>query len=100
MMQALAAPSPGALVSPEVIFGFLAEFLETHGGKPDTELQQTIRATCEGGFGWWIDPKICGLHRPATHMVEIALYGVSGFGMTPIEATRSWRRAAAHLVAA
>lgn len=99
-MTALAVLSAGSLVPAEVTADFLADFLAAHGDKTDADLLQAIRQTCEDGFGWWIDPELCGLDRPATHMVEIALFGVSGFGMAPIEAVRNWRAAALHVVAA
>lgn len=66
---------------------------------PLTLLADTLRMVCvDMGHGDWLDPAPGGAttatgttHRPATHLVEIHLHGITGTGATPEEAAKNWR---------
>lgn len=81
--------------------GFLIEFYGIVEQMPLDAVVAAIRATCQRGFGMWMEPPVGNpAHsiRPATHLIEIALFGVTGSGLTLLEAAQSWRIAARRLL--
>lgn len=58
-----------------------------------------LRQTCATGLGVWLVPEQATDRalRPATHLVEISIFGAQGTGLTVEEAARNWRRAALNL---
>jgi hypothetical protein len=106
---AFCAPEPHSAADPTAIADWaddqararLAEFMAIMQDKPLDVLATAIRAACDRGFGIWMVPEeFCKRphHRPGTHMVEIALFGAPGTGLSLIEAARSWRIAATELL--
>ena len=79
----------------------LEDFALHHETTPLDQLVAAIRTACEIGFGFWVEPpeQPGPDHRPASHLVEIAFLGVSGWGATLPEAANNWRRAALYLIA-
>ncbi|MFN7224447.1 MAG: hypothetical protein ACK4MS_10550 [Paracoccaceae bacterium] len=72
-----------------------ASFVAASRDMPARELADTIRTACLRGLGHWQDPSPGGpIGRPATHLFEIAFYGVTASGTTAEEAARNWRRCA------
>ncbi len=58
-----------------------------------------LKAVVDQGSGTWIDPDAShpvadGMARPASHQHEIIIFGVSGYGYAPDEATEHWIRSA------
>lgn len=77
--------------------GYLTRFFAIVADMPLDAVVAAIRTTCQRGFGLWMEPPAAHPAppiRPATHLVEIALFGVTGSGLTLIEAAQSWRIAA------
>lgn len=72
----------------------LVEFMTHHDLAPLDVLIAAIRTTCEHGFGIWMEPQTAPHHRPATHLFEIALFGVTGVGYSLEQAASAWRIAA------
>lgn len=70
----------------------LRAFVADHADSPLDLLTAAIRARCQR-TGVWMDPGT-SKRRPATHLHDITLWGISGQGFTPEEAARAWRRAA------
>jgi hypothetical protein len=66
---------------------------------PLDALVLALQQACKNGFGDWLIPEEASMRhlRPATHLVEIHVLGVSGTGLTTEEAARNWRRAALSL---
>jgi hypothetical protein len=73
---------------------YLVNFMRVHDLAPLDVLAAAIRATCLRGFGTWMEPQAAPKQRPATHLYEIALFGVTGCGFSLSEAASSWRIAA------
>lgn len=58
-------------------------------------LTAAIRAACDKGEGFWLDPTDRGQqNRPCTIQHEVTLYGVTAFGAEPDEAARNWLKRA------
>jgi hypothetical protein len=71
--------------------------------QPIDMLIDVIRQACLRGYGFWQEPPDAAARdkiRPATHLYEIALFGVTGIGADAAEAARSWHRAAMNTLAA
>ena len=76
---------------------YLINFYTATEDKPLDALADAIRAVCQKGFGVWMEPPAgnpAKSIRPGTHLIEIALFGVTGSGLTLLEAANSWRIAA------
>jgi hypothetical protein len=75
-----------------------AAFVLAVAEAPLDVLVDAIRTACLRGFGLWQEPPKPqpgrSPLRPATHLYEINLFGISGVGHDVTEAARSWRRAA------
>ena len=79
----------------------LRDFMAIHHDKPLDVLAHAIRTACQRGFGVWMVPDDHTNrphHRPGTHLVEIALFGATGTGLSLIEAASSWRTAATRIL--
>lgn len=79
---------------------YLVEFYTAIEQMPLDVVVSAIRTACARGYGIWMEPpeQTATAPRPATHMIEMALFGAVGYGATLIEAARSWRNAARHLL--
>jgi hypothetical protein len=78
----------------ETARAYLVNFMQVHDLAPLDVLAAAIRTTCLRGFGTWLEPQAAPKQRPATHLFEIALFGVTGSGFDMSEAASSWRIAA------
>jgi hypothetical protein len=78
----------------------LTDFLGAVEQSPLDVLVVALKQACGNGFGDWLVPEEASMRhlRPATHLVEIHVLGVGGFGPTVEEAARNWRRAAMAMV--
>ena len=77
----------------------LIDFMTIHDLAPLDVLIAAIRQACQRGFGLWMEPpKGKPTLRPATHLVEISLFGVSTVGFALDDAARNWRRAARYII--
>jgi hypothetical protein len=103
------APEPHSAADPATIAAWaqdqahsrLADFMAIHHDKPLDVLAFAIRTACQRGFGNWMVPDDHTHrphHRPGTHMIEIALFGATGTGLSLIEAASSWRTAATRIL--
>ena len=74
----------------------LPNFVAALEHAPLDALILALRQQCQNGFGDWLVPEeATSRHlRPATHLVEIQIFGVQGVGFTPEQAAASWRKAA------
>lgn len=68
-------------------------FAEPLRHAPLDVLLDAVRQACTGGFGIWTEPDQPATHRPATHLFEIHLLGLTATGASPAEAARNWRHA-------
>ncbi len=76
---------------------YLINFFTAVEDKPLDAVVDAIRTACQRGFGVWMEPPAgnpAKSIRPGTHLIEIALFGVTGSGLTLLEAANSWRIAA------
>lgn len=83
------------IANPDPLVAFLAAHAAT---RPDS-LLAAIRAACDVGDGFWMEPNpVTGVNnshrRPATHLYEIQLHGVSATGFSAAEAATHWRTVA------
>ena len=103
------APDPNSAADPATIADWaqdqartrLRDFMAIHHDKPLDVLARAIRTACDRGFGLWMVPDDHTNrphHRPGTHLVEIALFGATGTGLSLIEAASSWRTAATRIL--
>jgi hypothetical protein len=67
---------------------------------PADALAVRLRRICDRGLGCWTEPQTARHQRPATHLHEVTLWGLTGTGPTPEEAARNWRTAARRLAEA
>lgn len=105
-----ATPEPGSATDPAAIDTWVAEANAAYLSQifaivdhmPLDAVIEVLRSACLRGFGTWMEPPKSPPNsiRPATHLVEIALFGVTGSGLTQIEAAQSWRLAARRLLTA
>lgn len=104
--QPVAAPAadpeamdPGAVDMwvAEATRAHLTHFLTLHDLAPLDVLVGAIRSTCMRGLGVWMHPQTEPHQRPATHLYEISLFGVTGCGFSLEQAASSWRIAARSL---
>ena len=74
----------------------LTAFVATLEHAPRDALILALKQQCKNGFGDWLVPEdATSRHlRPATHLVEIRVFGVPGVGFTEEQAARNWRKAA------
>lgn len=82
---------------------YLINFFTATEDKPLDVLAEAIRTACQKGFGVWMEPpkgNPAKSIRPGTHLIEIALFGVTGSGLTLTEAANSWRIAARRVLEA
>ena len=77
-----------------------AAFLACVENVPADALASRLRRICDRGHGAWTVPAKRTKYRPATHLHEITLWGLTGTGPTPEEAARNWRTAARRLAEA
>lgn len=98
-------PDPISAADPAAIDAWIAQdqrhhlisFMQAVNDLPLDIVVDAIRTACNRGFGVWMEPPTgnpAKSIRPATHMVEIAIFGVIGSGLTTLEAAQSWRLAA------
>lgn len=70
-------------------------FLEWLGNGPADDLAILLEWFCDQGHGHWQNPSAGGpIGRPATHLFEVSLLGVSATGTTAPEAAQNWRTCA------
>jgi hypothetical protein len=67
---------------------------------PVDALLTVLQRICARGHGAWTVPAKGTKYRPATHLHEVTLWGLTGTGPTPEEAARNWRTAARRLAEA
>lgn len=77
-----------------------AAFLTHMDLAPVDVLVTVLQRICARGFGAWTAPAKGTKYRPATHLHEVTVWGVTGTGPTPEEAARNWRTAARRLAEA
>lgn len=77
-----------------------AAFLACVDHVPADALALRLRRICDRGHGAWTVPATGTKHRPATHLHEVTLWGLTGTGPNPEEAARNWRTAARRLAEA
>lgn len=96
------APDPASMAPTDEIAAWadthqralLIDFYAAVQDKPLDVVADAIRAACQRGFGVWMEPPAgnpAKSIRPGTHLIEAALFGVTGSGLTPLEAANSWR---------
>lgn len=84
------------MASPDIDTITLAEFLTALAEDLRTDPVTTLQQACALGLGFWITPaphaalSDAMIHRPATHMHEITLLGVSAVGDTERAAAAHW----------
>ncbi len=73
----------------------LANLARSFADAPLDALIFALRQTVERGWGSILEPAPAAPHlRPASHLVEITVFGTLGTGPTIEEAARNWRRVA------
>ena len=66
-------------------------FMQRHGAADPATRADAIRAAVTTGFGNWLSPFGGNAHqRPATHMHEIDLFGITATGDTTDRAVANW----------
>lgn len=108
MTAAPQPPEPGSAADPAQIDAWVADSTRSYlislfaivDHMPLDAVIEVLRSACLRGFGTWMEPPKSPPQsiRPGTHLVEIALFGVTGSGLTQIEAAQSWRLAARRLL--
>lgn len=75
-------------------------FLQRYSAATADQRADAIRAAVACGFGSWLSPDSpASLHHPATHLVEIDLFGVSATGDCIDSAVAHWFTLAARALA-
>lgn len=110
MNQAPRTPEPTSATDPAQIEAWVADSTRNYlislfaivDHMPLDAAIEVLRSACLRGFGTWMEPPDSPPNsiRPGTHLVEIALFGITGSGLTRIEAAQSWRLAARRLLTA
>lgn len=72
--------------------------LEWLGSESPEDLATLLEWFCDQGHGHWQNPVAAPHSRPATHLVEIDLLGVTATGATPEDAANNWRRCAQNMI--
>lgn len=105
------APDPASMTPTDEIAAwadshqraYLINFFTATEDKPLDVLAEAIRTACQKGFGVWMEPPAgnpAKSIRPGTHLIEIALFGVTGSGLDVLQAAQSWRIAARRVLEA